>query len=317
MDNVTSVTNAFLTGMRPSSIVLPWENDWLRPIFGEVNPAPSLAMPAEWNATLCNPTTDVIPGVEPLPTFEPVFKLSRCIKNKADLTFLEQRPLQSSRAIAKVQCFLELSLEDSGVGRQLAHEDTDEGRSQVLDAVLGTKSPATVVKRMNALLHYNRWHLIHLAGCCIPLDEHSVWLYLRFLHSIRAAPTKAMSFMQAFRVAYYVLLLDRAADCMNSRTLIGSAELQMALKEPTRQARPLTVREVQKLHEITGDSKVSLQQEVLASHLLMMLYARSRTSDLAHVHEVSHDATTSVSPSPLAGYIQISTRYHKTSCYRS
>ena len=142
MDNVTSVTNAFLTGMRPSSIVLPWENDWLRPIFGEVNPAPSLAMPAEWNATLCNPTTDVIPGVEPLPTFEPVFKLSRCIKNKADLIFLEQRPLQSSRAIAKVQCFLELSLEDSGVGRQLAHEDTDEGRSQVLDVVLGTKSPA-------------------------------------------------------------------------------------------------------------------------------------------------------------------------------
>ena len=141
----------------------------------------------------------------------------------------------------------------------------------------------------------------------------AVRLYLNFLHSIRAAPTKAMSFMQAIRFAYYV----RAADCMNRRRLIGSAELQMALKEPTRQARPLTVREVQKLHEITGDSKVSLQQEVLASHLLMMLYARSRTSDLAHVHEVSHDATTSVSPSPLAGYIQISTRYHKTSCYRS
>ena len=59
------------------------------------------------------------------------------------------------------------------------------------------------------------------------------------------------------------------------------------------------------------DSKISLQQKVLASHLLMMLYTRSRNSDLAHVHEVSHDATRSVSPSPLAGYIQISTRYHK------
>ena len=245
LDNVTSVTNAFLTGMKPSSIVLPWEQDWLRPIFGEVNPAPSLAMPAEWNAALCNPTKDVIPGVNPLPTFEPVFKMSRCIKNKADLTFLDQRSLQSKKATAKILCFLELSLEDSGVGRQLAHEDTDEGKSQVLDAVLGTKSPATVVKRMNALLHYNRWHLIHLAGCCIPLDERSVWLYLRFLHTIRAAPTKAMSFMQAIRFAYYVLLLDGAADCMNSRRLIGSAELQMALKEPTRQARPLTVKEAE------------------------------------------------------------------------
>ena len=83
-------------------------------------------MQAEWNAALCNPTTDVIPGVAPLPTFEPVFTLSKCIKNKADLTFLEQRSVQSNRAIAKMRCFLELSLEDSGVGRQLANEDTEE-----------------------------------------------------------------------------------------------------------------------------------------------------------------------------------------------
>ena len=186
------MTNAFLTGMKPSSIVLPWENDWLRPIFGEVNPSPSLSMQAEWNAASCNPTTDVIPGVAPLPTFEPVFTLSKCIKNKADLTFLEQRSVQSNRAIAKMRCFLELSLEDSGVGRQLANEDTEEKQNQILAAVLGTRSPATIVKRMNALLHYNRWHLVNLAGCCLPLDEQSVWLYLRFLHTIRAAPTKAM-----------------------------------------------------------------------------------------------------------------------------
>jgi hypothetical protein len=298
--------------MKPSSIVLPWENDWLRPIFGEVNPSPSLSMQAEWNAALCNPTTDVIPGVAPLPTFKPVFTLSKCIKNKADLTFLEQRSVQSNRAIAKMRCFLELSLEDSGVGRQLANEDTEEKQNQILAAVLGTRSPATIVKRMNALLHYNRWHLVNLAGCCLPLDEQSVWLYLRFLHTIRAAPTKAMSFMQAIRFAYYVLLLDGASDCMNSRRLIGSAELQMARKEPARQARPLTVKEVQKLHEVTCDAKVGLQQRMLASHLLMMLYTRSRTSDLAHVHEVAHDSTRSEASTLLAGYIHISTRYHKS-----
>ena len=69
------------------------------------------------------------------------------------------------------------------------------------------------------------------------------------------------------------------------------------MKLAAKQTRPLTVVEVRRLHAVTTDQSASLQQRVLASHLLMMLYTRSRTSDLAHVHEVSHDASANVSSS--------------------
>lgn len=83
------------------------------------------------------------------------------------------------------------------------------------------------------------------------------------------------------------------------------------MKSPTKQARPLTVAEVKKLHAVTTDQSASLQQRVLAAHLLLMLYTRSRTSDLAHVHEVLHDVSVKASSSGAPDFIQISTKYHK------
>ena len=35
LDHDVAVSNAFLTGMKPSTIVLPWEQPWLAPIFGD------------------------------------------------------------------------------------------------------------------------------------------------------------------------------------------------------------------------------------------------------------------------------------------
>lgn len=58
-----------------------------------------------------------------------------------------------------------------------------------------------------------------------------------------------------------VLQLKGAHTCMLSRRLEGSAELQLALKGPTRQARPLTVDEVKRLHQVTMDDSADLQSE--------------------------------------------------------
>ena len=145
----------------------------------------------------------------------------------------------------------------------------------------------------------------------LPLQEQHVWGYLRHLQDSGAAPTKATSFLQAVRFCHYVLQLKGADTCMTSRRLQGSAELQLALKGPTRQARPLTVDEVKRLHRVTMDDSVDLQTKVLACHLLLMVYSRSRTSDLAHVEEISHDVSSKSASSGGPGFIQISTRYHK------
>ena len=114
------------------------------------------------------------------------------------------------------------------------------------------------------------------------------WDYFQLLRTSNAAPTKATSFVQSLQI-------DGAEACILSRRILGSAELQLAMKSTTKQARPLTVAEVKMLHAVTIDQSASLQQRVLASHLLLMLYTRSRTSDLAHVHEVLHDVSAKAS----------------------
>jgi hypothetical protein len=73
----------------------------------------------------------------------------------------------------------------------------------------------------------------------------------------------------------------------------------------------LTVDEVRRLHKATLDNSLDLQERVLAIHLLLMLYTRSRVSDLAHVEEVSHDVSRTSSTDGVRGFVQITTRYHK------
>ena len=310
-DNSASVTHSFLTGVKLSNIVLPWEQPWLAPIFGDPFPAPSLAMPANWDPTFFDPSHDVMPGIEPVVGPIPTFSISRCVKHRVDRSFLEERASQTDRAVAKIRCFLEINADASETGRQLAVELSEDGQRTLLLSLIGTRSPGTIIKRMNALLHFFRWFSVNFDGDCLPFQEAHVWTYVRYLQDSSAAPTKAMSFIQSLRFAHYVLGVQGAEQCVQSRRLQGSAELQLALKKPTRQARPLTVDEVRRLHKATLDNSLDLQERVLAIHLLLMLYTRSRVSDLAHVEEVSHDVSRTSSTDGVPGFVQITTRYHK------
>ena len=84
-DYATHRTNACFTGiMKPSTIVLPWEQSWLAPIFGESPASPSSGMPANWNAQLLDPVVDALHGVE-VHSAEPlVFAVSSCIQNRVE-----------------------------------------------------------------------------------------------------------------------------------------------------------------------------------------------------------------------------------------
>ncbi len=81
------------------------------------------------------------------------------------------------RAVGKLAFFLLLDLESSGVGRQISscRHETNE----IIRAVVGVKSPNTIMKRMNALLSYYRWHKINMEGTCYPIQEGQLWQYLR------------------------------------------------------------------------------------------------------------------------------------------
>ena len=100
-----------------------------------------------------------------------VMTIAKCIKNRVDRSFIDEREVQTGKAIAKLNCFLDINLECSGFGRQLEKEVSEEGRRDVLLAILGTRSPSTVVKRINALLHFYRWHCAEYESEFMPIKK--------------------------------------------------------------------------------------------------------------------------------------------------
>lgn len=270
-------------------------------------------MPANWSVSFDNPLQHPIPEVIPQVEAQADFSVLRCVRNAADLDFLQARAKTMKSALAKLRCVLEIDWSASEVGRQCIdgggqlRSDCDD----VINSIIGTKSPSTIVKRCNAIFAFQRWLASFSDEPAFPLQESLVWDYFVQLKNEGAAPTRATSFVQTLRFCLHVLQVDGAQECVASRRLIGQSELQAAMKRPTQQARPLTVEEVQKLSRIMSDAKRPLHERVICSHLVLMVYTRSRNSDLAFAHDISHDHSERGSPESFGGFIQFTTRYHK------
>ena len=242
------------------------------------------------------------------------FSIMKCVRNLADMDFIQSREKQMKEALLKMKCVLEIGWEFSGVGR-LCIDSMGTPRAdmeETLVSIVGTRSPSTVIKRCNAVLAYQRWLITWVDVVAFPFSEQMVWDYLVDLRNCGAAATKALSFIQTLRFCQYVLQVDGAEECVASRRLVGQSEIQASLKGPTKQARPLTVAEVRKLQKFMADPTNDLKERLICSHLVLMVYTRSRNSDLAHVHDISHDSTLKDGHDKFSGFIQFTTRYHKS-----
>ena len=308
-DNI-AVTNAFIDRNKQSGIVLPWENPMLAAIFGEVVPSPSLGMPSSWCADITKAVgvDDGLDGI--LGEFSQQADVSSCIKNIVDRPFLDGVEVDTRNAIGKLHFLLGIDHRHSEIGLQISEPGANV--EMVMAAIIGTKSPSTVSKRVNALLAFYRWHSISLSEDFLPLKERAAWAYMQDLMAGNAAPTKAASFMSALRFAHHILQIHGAKDCIDSRRLVGASELMLSKKRVTQQARPLTVLEMKKLHSIAASTSQPVDKRVIAAHLLLMAYGRCRNSDLVHVSEVRHDTTGGSAVSGSSGYMQVTTRYHKS-----
>ncbi|CAK9022962.1 unnamed protein product [Durusdinium trenchii] len=304
-DNEKAVSSAASRHMHLHSVKLPWETDFAKCIFGDELPNASLAFPIDWSAQksideIQTPEASAIGNPQTLD-----WAVGRCVKNMSDRSYIEQKEIATLRAINKILVLVRLAPNGSQLGTQL--ESGLDDPEETVRAVIGVKSPHTVLKRVNSLLSFYRWCAASCNEPCFPIKERMVWQFLQFLKASGAAPTRAQSFVQALRFAYFTFGLHGSLDAVQSRRITGSAELQWALKRPTIQARPLSVCEVKKLHDIAADPMRAVVDRVMASNLLLMLYGRCRNSDTAMVHEVLHDHSAE------NGFLEITTRYHKGS----
>ena len=193
----------------------------------------------------------------------------------------------------------------SEVGRQL--DLSDESQMElVLGSAMGVKSPNTFLKRANALMLYDRWNAINASASFLPFDEGDVWRYVLDNSKLLTSASRSQSLVQALRFAHHVLGFDNALACADSKRVSGQAQIQLSIRTPGKQARPLTVDEVRALHAIADGRTHSKVDRCVASGLLFALYGRCRVSDLNFIHEILHDVSGGT------GFIEVTTRHHKS-----
>ena len=113
----------------------------------------------------------------------------------------------------------------------------------------------------------------------VPFNESDVWHYVMEQNGVSRSASRSQSLLQALRFAHFVMGFDKALECANSRRIAGQSHIQLSLKAPVRQARPLTVNEVRVLHNIADGETYSKVDRCIASSLLLFMYGRCRVSD--------------------------------------
>ena len=296
-------------------IKLPWEEGIFKEIFTD-DPLPESLVPKMPVANFCSFDLDEPPlavASSLASVANPSLKLpvfESCISSGDDLHFHSKRQQLRDAAIGKFLVLLRHNLEVSITGKQIldeCHHDQHQQRAyEIVDAVLGVKSPATLIKRANALLAVMRWCARVGKTDANPFQEHVVWEYFQHLKSTGAPATKADTMMSSLRFAFHILGFSCLSGALTSRRLVGACEIMLSGKRLLKQALVLTVQQVIALHVILEDVSRHIVDRALVAYLLFALYGRCRNSDLLAIHALTPDFGVD------GGYVVITTCNHKS-----
>ena len=307
-------SRALLTNCQTSEILLPWETGFYKDFFSD-EPFAQL-VPKMPVSEFCDfgdvpepqQVAQTLAGVAIDSNPNPVF--SRYVECKDDGLYSDKQKHLRDVAVNKFLVVLKHDLSCSVTGRHILALGTDDqqvlGAHAVIEAVLGIRSPATLVKRANSLLSYLRWFAKLGIVSENPFTEIFIWDYLQHLKDVGAPANRGDSAMSAFRFAFHILGVESLGQALVSRRLIGTCEIMLAGKRLLKQALVLTVAQVKGLHAALVNSNLHVMDRAVVAYLLFALYGRCRNSDLLMIHSVERDFSES------GGFVIIQTSHHKT-----
>ena len=310
-----SFARALLSNCSTTDIVLPWETPFYKELFGD-EPFGQSLVPEMPIGALCSfggepgpqEVAQTVAAVANFTADTPVF--SACIASTDDGPFHAVQSKLHNVAVQKLLTVLRHDLNSSETGRHILALGDDweqlQGAHKIVEAVLGTRAPSTLVKRANSLLSYLRWFDRMNRFDLDPFSEECIWMYLQQLRDSGAPCTKGSSALSAFRFAFHLLGFTGLGPALNSRRLIGVCELMLSQKRLLKQALVLTVAQVKGLHKFLRDTNLHVMDRAVIAYILFALYGRCRNSDLLMIHSVEPDFTEA------GGYVIIQTSNHKT-----
>ena len=259
----------------------PWEKGHLRKVFGNdvgVPSMPSMKPTARHFLPLKIVVDDhakLTPEIEVADLSNPSAVFVQVVKKGSNVAYLQERKNKREHALT-LWSLLSTCKKHSAVGRKITLEasevDESDYAAEALDASFSLKSPK----------HYHDWCKDIKGVDWLPMTEFLAWEYVRYLKSSQAAPTRAASFMEGCRFCGYILGVDGADAIETSLRVKGMTAQLKVTKRPWLPADVLTVAEVENLHRCLEDTSRGLVDRLLAGHMLHLLYARCRWSDLQY-----------------------------------
>ena len=304
-----------LSNCETSSITLPWETEFYKDLFDEGTPFENLVPRVPLGglvdvnlATDPQKVAESLADVADTTACHPVFASHvSCVD---DANFLERRETLRLAAVWKLLVVIRHCLPASSTGRHIMGLGVDASQSpeavDIVSAVVGIKSPATLVKRANALLSFLRWVDKEIRQVDNAFDEATVWRYMCHLKDSQAPATRGASLMSALRFARFVLGFDGLDTVVNSRRLLGLSDIMVESKRLLRQALVLTVTQVLGLHKALRSDSLHCMDKAVVAYLLIALYGRCRHSDLQFISSLECDYNHD------GGFMLIQTCCHKT-----
>ena len=311
-DNKVLFQNAVIDNVRTCNISLPWETGVFAQIFDEsdadlVPRMHAVSFPLDVASFAeASQHADGVKQAFSATLGKPIFaKAFSCL---SDTSFVEERSQLFSVGVRK-WVIIGRSMDACQTGRII--RDCGEGTDmesyalETIGAIMGTRSPYTVVKRANSILAFLRWGDAQL-GIRDLFSEPNIWKYIQRLRTSDSGPTSAASFVSALRFAHFILGFADSVNDLVSRRIAGLSEQIFATKRKLKQAAPLSVEQVKFLHCVLKDEHQHDMDRASAAYLLIAIYGRCRHSDLCFIQDAIPDF------GPEGGFLELRATAHKT-----
>ena len=162
---------------------------------------------------------------------------------------------------------------------QLGECATVADQLRVMKDVLGSKSPHTLLKRVNSFIRYLTF--LQSKNVVAPGSETLFYAFLCEQRDLGAPQSRLAATVEAVRFVEHVLGFEITQDLL-SRRCLGSAK--MVGPGPNKQASPLKVEELKVLHAVLSSTDYDIWDRNMAGAYLCCVYSRSRWSDMQHTN---------------------------------
>ena len=208
------------------------------------------------------------------------------IKFKLPVSWKEQRDADMQQSLKLWLMVANRWSDTCSFRRQIDDMLDDDEVADMFGHIFAGRSPITIRKRGRAIER-----LCNFLGKShadpFPPDEKTMYKFLCWEKRGGAPPSRLKGYMQAINFTACVMSVDELKPIASSRRCMGIC-MEDVLKERS-QASPLTVLELNKLHEVLWSSEADAWNRLFAGAALFCVYARARWGDLMRSETVVLD----------------------------